>query len=296
MAMFVQQSPRRYLEKCLTCPVIRRGLCCDASPDAQRALSQASSRVSYGPGEEIIVQGVEEEHVGIVLSGTVKISNIAVDGRKTVIALLESGNIVGNLLNGPSRFSYEAADQTTICRIRKDQFRTLLWTYPDLGYRVLELTTQHAELVEEWLTLFNCRTTLQRVAGYLVAVTTSQMTHQADKRNIDIEFPIGRKDLAAYLGTTPETLSRNFSHLASLQILTVSDGRHVVVHSLRRLKEIAGEAPGVRSPAEPERFTLPATRKTSMSVASERATPQEFRLTGDHNILRLVSASSQANG
>lgn len=61
MAMFVQQSPRQYLKKCLTCPVIQRGLCCDASLDAQRALSEASSCISYRPGEEIIEQGADEE-------------------------------------------------------------------------------------------------------------------------------------------------------------------------------------------------------------------------------------------
>ncbi|PHP66974.1 hypothetical protein CSC94_10470 [Zhengella mangrovi] len=225
--------------RCASCPSRAYGPCKGASPEALRSLASLSTPCAVAPGATIIAQGETGQHIGVVRSGIVKMTNTTADGRHMVVGLIEDGRLIGNAFEQASRFAYESATDAQVCLFPRQAFLSLARQCPDLSCSILETTQRQAEEIQEWLTLFNCRTTLQRLAGYLFALTRRQLGDAPGREPIDLNIPIPRKDLAAYLGTTTETLSRNMQQLSRKGILTVIDGQTVTIISMARLRSMA---------------------------------------------------------
>ena len=225
--------------RCSSCPSRLHGPCKGVQQSVLQSIAGVSSTASYAPGATIIAQGESVHHLGIVRHGTVKISNTTADGRHMVIGLIEDGRLIGNAFEKTSRFAYESATVSSICLIPRAAFIKLTQQCTDFSCAVLETAQRQAEEIQEWLTLFNCRTTLQRLAGYLFALSARRQGARPASEPLALEIPVSRKDLAAYLGTTTETLSRNMQQLARKQILTVVDGQKVIITDRKRLNTMA---------------------------------------------------------
>ncbi|MAW87237.1 MAG: hypothetical protein CMJ42_11985 [Phyllobacteriaceae bacterium] len=234
------QGPHLFASnRCSNCPSRDFGPCRAAGAATLRTMAAISSPAIHEAGDTIIAQGETVHHVGIVRSGVVKITNTTADGRHMVIGLIEEGRLVGNIFDQTSRFGYECATKASICLIPRQSFINLAHQDGDFSCGVLETAQRQAEEIQEWLTLFNCRTTLQRLAGYLFALMTRRQGAMPAGEPVALEIPVSRKDLAPYLGTTTETLSRNMQQLARRGIIRVVDGRHVVIVDSKRLSGMA---------------------------------------------------------
>ncbi|WP_180966904.1 Crp/Fnr family transcriptional regulator [Cohaesibacter celericrescens] len=205
-------------------------------------MAQASQNSTYNKGTTIVHQGESLRHIGIVVSGAIKVTNVRKDGRQTIVALIEKGGILGGVSGSVSRFAYEAASDSEVCTMPQHAISRILMDYPEVAYRLLELTIKRSEEVQQWLTLFNCRTTIQRLAGYLSALCALNFPNTKSRQKMLLEIPIGRRDLGAYLGTTPETLSRNFHRLNAMGILEIIDGTHIDVKDNSLLTRVANES------------------------------------------------------
>ncbi|SON56347.1 Nitrogen fixation regulation protein FixK [Hartmannibacter diazotrophicus] len=238
--MYDNKGSNKSATKCDTCPVRAEGPCKAACVAGIARLAGGSFVSNYAKGETIVPQGDDCLHVGILVSGVVRVTNTTAEGRHMVVAILEHGSMIGSLTEPRSRFAYEAASPAVVCTMQRQTFVSILKAFPEVSLRVLELMHRQAEEVQEWLTLFNGRTALERLAGYLHALALGR--HAEEDGVIVLDVPVGRKDLAAYLGTTPETLSRSFQQLARGDILTVVNGRRVVISNIRKLGWVAGNS------------------------------------------------------
>lgn len=228
--------------KCQRCPVRYSGPCRYANAQTLALLASASTTASYPPGATIIIQGDPITHVCIVRSGVVKLVNTTSDARQMIVGMIEPGGMIGNVIDANSRFAYEAASAVTLCMIPRPAFIRIAREQPDIAYRALELTQGQAEEVQEWLTLFGGRTALQRLAGYLHALAHRQRSSWRGNQPITLLIPVPRGDIAAYLGTTRETLSRGLQQLARMRILEVPDRKRVVITNIHRLGQVAGDS------------------------------------------------------
>lgn len=228
--------------KCQRCPVRHSGPCRYAGGSTLTALATASTTVNYPPGATIVIQGDPITHVCVVLSGVVKLVNTTSDARHMVVGMIEPGGMIGNVIDVNSRFAYEAVSAVTLCMISRSAFMRIAREQAEVAYRALELTQVQAEEIQEWLTLFGGRTALQRLAGYLHALAQRQRGNWKSSQRVTVFIPVPRGDLAAYLGTTRETLSRGLQQLARMRILEVPDRKRVIITSMNMLGRVAGDS------------------------------------------------------
>jgi CRP/FNR family transcriptional regulator len=121
--------------------------------------------------------------------------------------------------------TYEAAEKCTIVVFSAESLERLMRDEPDVMMSVIRtLTKRMTELVTTIKTLASDVPT--RVAIY-VGQRVDEHSATQDGR-IEVELGVTRVELAAVLGTVPETLSRAF-HLLQSEGILESDGRHVTV-------------------------------------------------------------------
>lgn len=202
---------------------LRRGL----SPATLRKLD-AIARLRVFPRDAVVVeQGGPLEFVGNVVRGVLRMERLQSDGRSHIVGLLIPSDLFGRVFTERSEFSIEAATEVTLCCFERHAFEALMASCPDLEHTVLLAVLDELDAAREWISLLAVQTVAARLATYLLILCrrwphqTSELT--SDAQRIVVRLPVGRSDLAHYLGTTVESISRtvqNFSREGLIRILT----------------------------------------------------------------------------
>ena len=166
--------------------------------------------VSYRKGEYIYRAGEESDSLYIVSKGRVKIYRLSESGKEQLLRILNPGDFTGELALF-SETIYEAyacaMEDTSICTVRRQDLQKLLLKYPSISLKVLAEFSSRLEQSEKQTTRFATEKVETRIALFLAECADS------DSHDVEIILPMSKKDLASYLGTTPETISRKFYEL-----------------------------------------------------------------------------------
>lgn len=159
---------------------------------------------SYKKGEDIYQTGNASDALYIVRRGRVKIYRISESGKEQILRILNPGDFTGELalFNESVHDAFASAlVDTDICMIKRNDLQNLLLKYPNISMKILSELSHRLAQSETQTTRATERVEL-RIALFLV----ESIDHNS-KTNV-ITLPMSKKDLASYLGTTPETISR----------------------------------------------------------------------------------------
>lgn len=154
----------------------------------------------YGAGES-------NSQLMIIHSGRVKIYRITESGREQVLRVLGPGDFFGEstfIGGAPSDHFATTAEDSNICVLHHDDIRDYLLRYPTVAYKMLETLSNRLGRTEQQLSSLAGEDAEHRIAEYLL-----ELVDQA--RSAAITLPVVKKDVASFLGLTPETLSRKLA-------------------------------------------------------------------------------------
>lgn len=201
----------------------------------------ASARLRRLSRGEAICEPGRPEIVGYVVSGVVKLVTFSPDGRTNIIALIEAPSFFGRLFGINAEFTIEAASDVVIACFDRDAFEREIARSPQLEHRIHVENLHQLDEAHERITVLACQTIIERVATYMVLRLLS-----AEARAVAgsptapvIHVPIDRRDFAAYLGTTVETVSRSIQALVRRGTITVIDSANIRLLRRRDLFAIA---------------------------------------------------------
>jgi CRP/FNR family transcriptional regulator len=125
-------------------------------------------------------------------------------------------------------------------------FEGFVERHPEIEHELLLTVLDELDATREWAAMTSSHTTMQRIAAFLFILSRRSAGRYCDNGNKPektiISLPIGRRDIAAYLGTTPETLSRNIQTLVRKNIIRPIDTNHFELTDMAALVEHSGEA------------------------------------------------------
>lgn len=208
-----------------------------ASAEAIERLA-ASARVSDAPrGTVLVTEGEPAERFGVVVAGKVRVCHVQADGRTVVLETVGSGGAfaaVSALAGGRYPATVEAVTPVTVAWIEPESVFSMLDAEPqvlrslvaDLASRVVDLTSVVQTLALD---------VPERLARYLFQ--RSLAAGEATPEGLRVPLGMTKTELAASLGTVPETLSRAFARLRDDGVLTVR-GSEVVVHDVGALARL----------------------------------------------------------
>ena len=178
-------------------------------PDGEQdRIESLVHRRNFRKGETIYSPG-DEPVLIIVATGKLKVYQLSDSGREQLLRLVGPGEYVGqNALFGAvnGNVYVDALEDTLTCTLRQSDFKNLLLKEPTLAIRILEINARIAADLEKQSRFLLMEDVETRLATYLL-----DLSGAGDQESFTV--PMKWKDLAAYLGTTAETLSRKLKKL-----------------------------------------------------------------------------------
>lgn len=218
---------------------------------------------TFSRGQTIWAPGAPEI-VGYVISGAVKLVTYLPDGRNNIVGVIEAPGFFGRLFETGGEFTIEAATDVVVACFERAAFQQQLSQSRELEHRIhLENLYQLDEAYDR-ITVLACQSTMERLTTYLaLRLIADEMRHHGHVAGPSlIHIPINRRDFAAYLGTTVETVSRNIQALVRRGTIAVIDSANVRLLRRADLFNLAGQDEA--DLVEMARSRAPALRQKAM--------------------------------
>lgn len=189
---------------------------------------QAVQGASYKKGEIIYHAGDTSDSLYIVNRGQVKIYRLSEGGKEQIVRILNPGDFTGELAlfqESVLEAYAEAMIDTEICLIKREVLHDLLLKYPTISLQILTEFSNRLDSSEKQTTQFATEKVETRIAHFLAECVDSEKIRT-------IELPMSKKDLASYLGTTPETMSRRLTEFEAAGFIKQKGQREIEILDL----------------------------------------------------------------
>jgi len=188
----------------------------------------------------------------LVIEGMVKIYKISKDGREHIMHIVDkyntfaevplfenSGMILLNQIRYPAN-AMAIEDDTRVLLIPSRPFIELIESSPALSMKMISGFAKRLRLLNNHIESITLKDVCRRVAAFIFSEYKKKAKGAGDKTigENSIKLKISKNDLASYLGTIIETLSRTFKKLQEDGVVEVN-GRIITVKNLPKLKELS---------------------------------------------------------
>jgi len=232
---------------CDVCSIRSRSICGALSRDEIQAMNQIAHRRQSPAGTVLIHEGEKVDSFGNVINGVVKLTKTMSDGRQHIVGLLFPADFMGRAMREESPYRAEAATDVELCLFPRPDFERLMQTYVDLQSRLLEHTLDELDACHDWTLLLGRKNASERVASFLLMIArrVREIGCTADPTSDRAAFqlPLGRSDIADFLGLTTESVSRQITKMKRDGIIKLHGNREVEVPSMAQLLKLADLAP-----------------------------------------------------
>jgi len=156
----------------------------------------------------IFFPGDPSQQVYLLKEGRVKISRISEEGREVTIAMLEPGEIFGELEvlgDSPRDTLAEALDDSQICVVSKDLFLDMVRSKPEFSFRLTKMIGARMQKIESRVEDLVFKDVPARLAHLLLELAKNH--GRETSQGIFIQIKITHQEIANLIGSIRETVS-----------------------------------------------------------------------------------------
>lgn len=183
---------------------------------------------TFKKGEMIYQAGDEASSLYIVNQGKIKIYRLADTGKDILLRILNQGDFMGELalFAQSTHDDYaEAMKDTQVCIINRSDLQQFLMKYPTISLKILSEFSNRLQQSEQQTTRFATEKVETRIALFLAECSEQE-------NSLQFSLPISKKDIASYLGTTPETISRKLAEFEQKKLIIQKSHKNIEIIDL----------------------------------------------------------------
>lgn len=207
------------------------------SPEDQQAVASFAHPVDLERGQQLYRADDPLRRLFVVHHGKLKLVRTSVTGREHLLRVVAPGDVVGEhtfLTGTRPDFVVQALEPAQMCVFDHRDLATLVRRFPAISVAMLRSLSDRLVASENRLALAGAEVPV-RLAEYLLTLPSHATTAGGHPR---VDWPLPKRDVAALLGTTPESLSRALARLRE-EGLVIPTGDAVVLPDLDALEERA---------------------------------------------------------
>lgn len=228
---------------------------------------ESRSRMQVFPRKGIVYLPNDPGHsVFLLTAGRIRLYHVTAEGKETVLAFIDPGEIFGELsLFGQSQREEfaEAMEKSTVVRIPGDEMQQLMKDRPEIVLQVSRLMGLRRQRIERRLKALLFRSNRDRLVYLLLEL--AEKYGQRSPEGVKLGIRLSHQDMASMIGSTRETVTVLLGELQYARSLIVRR-RQIILTDLAKL---AGELDEVTP--EVERLIQASTQRTDRS----ETTPQQ---------------------
>ena len=200
-----------------------------------RALQQIGSKARVARNEAIFSQGDSAAYAYKVVSGVVRLCKHMSDGRRHIAQFAFPGDFFSVMDFERHSFTAEAVTDVVLMCYPQGRLSALSDERPALSRRFGAMLTQSLCEMENHLTVLGRQSAKERVASFLLYLTE----HVGCEEDDLVDLPMGRHDIADYLGLTNETVCRVVSELRREGVIETPNVRQLILLNADALHALA---------------------------------------------------------
>ncbi|MEP0831635.1 Crp/Fnr family transcriptional regulator [Microcoleus sp. AS-A8] len=203
--------------------------------DQLDALAQIAIAKTYRKGEVIFAEGDEGRGFFVVKLGRVKVYKLSNDGKEQILHFFGAGDHFAEVpvFDGQCfPASAAAVEKSELLFFPRSAFLALLEQHSTLAIAMLAVSARHLRRMAQIIENLSFKEVPGRLAVYLLYLS------ERNGKGEEVELDMTKTQLAAFLGTIPETLSRVFAKMSQDGLIAI-DGSRIKLLNRERLKVLA---------------------------------------------------------
>jgi CRP-like cAMP-binding protein len=190
----------------------------------------------FRKGDIIYKARTKAEFVFNVISGTVKSCVRQDNGATHLTGFMFPNDLFGLTEGGNYTHTTKAVTAVTVYKIPSSAIDAQLRRNASLNFHVICKLSQELREARRHALLLSRHRAVERICLFLRMLETVQKNHRAPCG--EIFLPMSRSDIGAYVGISPEAVSRCLRELAGRRVISFRDRRRVQIADRRLLDAI----------------------------------------------------------
>lgn len=213
-------------------------------------LESMSLRRTFAPRSPLVLPEESASSVYLLTEGLVKVSHVGPDGRESILAYIEPGELFGELvlLNEHDRDDHvEAVERSSVVAMPAAEVRRLMSEHAELAVAVTKLVGLRRQRIERRLRNLLFRSNRERLVHLLLDL--AEQFGRAGEDGIEMRVRLSHQDLAGLIGSTRESVTVLMGELKAAGDVGGGRRRVVLTNPCRLAASVGREK--IRVPSNP---------------------------------------------
>jgi CRP/FNR family transcriptional regulator len=227
-------------ENCRSCNLRTNGFFCQLSAPALKDFNAVKSQATYPAGALLFLEKQDPRGVFVLCAGQVKLSISSSAGKTLILRIANPGEILGlmaTMSGSPYEVTAETLHPCQVAFIRRDDFLRFVAEHPEAYQGVVQqLSMLYSGACEQLRTVGLSASAPEKLARLLLDWSPAA---KGSNQGIPVKLPLTHEEIAAFIGTTRETVTRTLSEFKSRQLVALQ-GSTLMISDRPALETIGG--------------------------------------------------------
>jgi CRP/FNR family transcriptional regulator, cyclic AMP receptor protein len=204
------------IENCLKCAFREQRLFCDLPKEALLNLQNIKATSVYPKGALLCLEGQPPRGIFVLCTGRAKLTTTSAEGKSIILRIAEPGEVLGLtavVANSPYEATIETLEPSQANFISQSDFVRFVEEYPDVGLKVARQLTHNCKCAYGEIRSIGLSNSVPEKIAKLVLrwAETPLPTQRKSPQEIPIRVTLTQEEIAQFVGTSRETVSRVLS-------------------------------------------------------------------------------------
>jgi CRP/FNR family transcriptional regulator len=223
---------------CNICPVREIAACAALDEREREELARLGHHRTLRRGETLSAAGEENRLCATLIKGMLKVSSFDEDGTERILSLIHPAGFAGELFAPAAHHDIVALTDAELCVFPREKYEQALESFPALARALLRRSSNDLLESRALLAAVTGRTALQRIAAFLLALARAASPDRGRPAS-NFDLVLTRGEIAALLGVTIETVSRQLTALEKDGVIRREGARGIRLLDAARLGKLA---------------------------------------------------------